>query len=83
MNKPDHFSEMKFNRLRFPRKAIAVLVTVITYIFLWRQINPNTFFWIGLVTISISVWLASYSWKRALVSVIYFLQRLENLWRLS
>ena len=78
MNDPNSYAELRFQRLRIPRKVMVVVITVVLYYAAWRFINPNTFFWLGLIVSVLLAWIASYGWRQALVVLVHFLQRLET-----
>lgn len=73
MNQADRFSNINFNRPRVPSRFIPVFIAGVIFILIWRLVNPNTVFWIGLMMTIILVWIASYGWRTALMALIDFL----------
>ena len=79
MNNQNDFSELRLERIRFPKKIIGVTVVLIIYSVTWRLANPNTFFWIGFVLMTVTAWVATYGWRQALYKLNNLLRRLETL----
>lgn len=79
MNNPNIFSDFRFDRLRLPLKVLTILGVVVILILAWLLLNPDIYFIFSLVVTAILVWVASYGWRSALISLIYFIERIIKL----
>jgi len=61
-----------------PRRLISVCLMFVIFTVLWRFVPHNTLFWIVAPIFTILGWMATYSWRHALSTLINFLHRLER-----
>ena len=76
-------TNLKFDRKHVPWKPVSVLIAIVIMSIAQWLLNPNTFFWFSLVVVGILVWVANYGWRQALITLIYFLNRLLSDRRIS
>ena len=65
-------------RIRFPR-LIAMGLGVIFFSITWLCVPHNVLFWLLLLPVCGSIWVASYGWRQALTILLAWLHRLEQL----
>ena len=80
MNETGAYQNLRFDNRprRLPHKIIVVCLIVIIFTILWRYVPHNALYWIVTPVIAILGWMATYSWRQALSSLIAYLHRLER-----
>jgi hypothetical protein len=74
------YRTLRFERRahKVPRRLIAIGVAVAVITLLWIFVPPKTLYWLLLPFWLAIVWVASYGWRQALTSLIWFLKNLER-----
>jgi len=80
MHETGAYQNLRFDKQprRLPHRLIAVCLIMFFFTIFWRYVPHNALYWILLPILAILGWLATYSWRQALSSLILFLHRLEQ-----
>lgn len=72
--------EMRFARrtTSISPKLVAIVVSIGSFIAIWRLATPGTAFWVIAISLTLLVWVSSYGIRSALKDVIRFLRRFED-----
>ena len=75
------YVNLNFNQggRQFPRRIIPVGLGVILFNLLWFYVPRTGQYWLLTIAITVTVWIASYGWHKAVHRLIHFMHRIENL----
>ncbi len=67
------------NTRKIPGKLFVILGTLIVFTLMWAFVPHNALYWLMLVFLAVSVWMATYGWRQALHILSIRLERLVQI----
>ncbi len=81
MDRTEPYVNLRFAQRPRPllrSRLIPVAVVLTVFSVLWFLVPPSVLYWLLLLLLGVSVWIASYGWRQALRALIALLRRLDN-----